>query len=154
VRPALLISTLAVLGGFACNKAATVPATVTPPVPLPSFATQIEYYSQDPKHLECHFLLDSEFGFEAVKAHYENFAKAGGWSKIGVAEESWSSDSWQEFSDQQGRRVRQRLVHWASPTRQWSLRLALRRYPEENKNGVWVIVQPFSLLGEASGPDS
>ena len=145
---------LAVLGGLACNKVATVPATVTPPVPLPSFATQIEYFSQDSKHLERHFLIDSELGFEAVRAYYEDFAKAGGWSKIGVEEESWSSDAWQEFSDQQGRRVRQRLVHWASPTRQWSLRLALRRYPEENKNGVWVIVQPFSLLGEASGPDS
>ena len=124
-----------------------------PEVPLPSYATSVETHSENRLHLERFFVPGEGHSLEEVRVFYGNWAERAGWQKLEPSEELWSGDSWHEYYVGDTR-TRQFLVHWADPSSKWSLRLAMRMYPESGERGVWVIVQPFFNLDQVEPLDS
>lgn len=101
------------------------------------------------------FEVKETYPGHSVRDFYADWAQEHGWQRVLSDEEAWSVDEWQTFEDATRgsvRTIHQWLVHWASPERKWSLRLALRYNLHEGASSkgvqtVTVILQPFQLLG-------
>lgn len=127
-----------------------------PDVPLPDAAIE-PVFSYGPlafsKHLS--FEVTEAYPGHSVRDFYARWAQENGWEKVEATEESWSADEWQRFEDSTTvppRTIDQWLVHWASPERELSLRVALRyesnsEDSERKVQEVHVMIQPFDVLG-------
>jgi len=136
----------------ACHRNAVELADGIPAVPLPDFAGSVEQHSANSRHLQRFFIPTGQHTLEDVRVFYDAWANRAKWRKLGPSEEQWSVGAWQDF-EIGGRHVRQYLVHWTDPSGRWSLRLAMRRFPETGERDVWVIVEPFFNLNDLPLPD-
>ncbi len=129
-----------------------------PVVPLPSAAIEpTTRLDEASGRREISFALADEYPKHSARDFYDSWAATHGWERIQVDEELWSGDRWQSFRDatvDPVQSVDQWLVHWASPGREWSLRLALRYSRDlgsaepRQLQQVHVIVEPFRILGK------
>ena len=121
-----------------------------PAVPLPSAAVAVQRTGRPGGGEERSFVVPRQEQLDGVRDFYRTWARENRWRQLPSSEESWSSDEWTTFVDRDGQEVRQRLVHWADPQRQWSLRLAL--ITKNAQSRAWVIVAPFMNLDQLPTP--
>lgn len=129
----------------------------SPEVPAPPGAQDPELIEFPDGQVQLSFTTDRSYPNSEVRDFYADWAEEHGWTRVPAELEPWSLDKWETFEDMQGERIDQWLVHWQSPDRTESLRLALRHVGDRTEQEVFVVRSPFELLtagGEAESPQA
>ena len=115
---------------------------------VPAIPSAIDAYSLIPSVGRCQlsFEYEAQYPSSAVRDYYATWADANGWTLLDRSVDTWSSDEWGSFLDEENRRVDQWLVHWQSPDDRESLLLVIQHVADRSRQKVYVIRQPFRII--------